>query len=334
MDETVYVCPFAKGQRRKPEITCAMEFAQQHHPRLVIEKTDDDGNCFFHSLQIYGERTNHPLLLHKTIRTMREELTAYAKEHMEEIFSFLVLNNTNESPMDIIERINVDGEWNSQIGDIIPAISPHVFGINLVIYNVYRNTDGNIQGNKQPDLVMRRLYPSHPDAPVFYLLRIHDGHYQPMIPLDDRHSASASSSSQHPPIRSVHMNHSHHLVNENEKLNLQNQLNSITSSMAHVRLANSPTHKKKSVAKKAPSSPQKKSISKKPVSTRKKKVANTNTNLRRNEQRKQFQFLINQIRNMNNESVNKQNAIMSIVKNIQHNHHLTLNNKNNLLNQL
>jgi hypothetical protein len=323
MDKTVYVCPFAKGQRRKPEMTCAIEFAEQHHPRLSIEKTDDDGNCFFHSLQIYGEKTNHPLLFNKSIPDMREEITVYAREHMEDIFFFLALNDTNESPMDIIERIRVDGEWDSQIGDIIPAISPHVFGINLVIYNVYRNTDGNSQGNKHPDIVTRRLYLSHPDAPVFYLLRIHDGHYQPMIPIDDHHSASASSSR--------HVNRSHHLVNENQKVNLQNQLNSITSSMAHVRLANSPTHKKTSVAKKASKSS---STSKKTVSTRKKKVANTNTNLRRKEQRQQFQFLINQIRNMNNESVNKQNAIMSVVRNIQHNHHLTINNKNDLLNQL
>lgn len=238
MDEVVYTCPFVKGvkgNRRKPELTCAKEFAEQHHPRLFVETTDDDGNCFFHSLQIYGEKNAYPPLM-REIPDLRKELARYARTHLDDILPHLVLNNLNASPMNLVNQIELDGEWDSQIGDIIPVLSAKAFHINLIIYNLYRTTESNRSGSKEPDRISRRVYSSHPSDPLVYVLRIHDGHYQLMSVID--HSNAVIE--PHPPLRSSPMKSHHPFKNENEKFQLQNQLNSLEASMNHLYLVNSP----------------------------------------------------------------------------------------------
>lgn len=332
MYQSVYTCSKTKSGARKDQIVCATEFAKQHQPPLVLHHTADDGNCLFDSLQQFGKHMNHAPLQkdprnsnksESTIMYLRRKLVEYAMNHIGELYDYFEQENGNSSPEEKILGLLEDGAWFSEMGDIAPEIIPGAFRVNMELYNIYRTDQKNSSRKFLPDRILLRYIEYDPSAPTIKLVRIYDGHYQwfseaGVEPHPPIHAASAAASAS-----SMGFNK---FKNENQKLNSQNQLNSLVASMNKLKLS----PKKSASTKKSVKSNKNTSMYMKQKVTRKKKQ---NTSDPRKQQYNHYQFLVNEIKQMNNNSTNKQNAIIAVMNDIMSNTTLSVNDKTQLINQ-
>lgn len=328
MYQVAYTCPKTKSGARKKELACANEFAAQHQPPLILHTTKDNGDCLFDSLAQFGEHMKYAPLQQdqNSIRQgediivyLRRKLVEYALNHIEDIYESFEQNGVE--PEDKILGLLKPGTWFSEMGDIAPQIIPFAFRMNILLYNLSRTDEKNNNNKYPPDLVWRSYFEYQPDAPTIILLRIYDGHYQWF-------SVANSSTQSHSPLR-VASAASSRFNNENQKLNLQNQLNSLSASMGKMSL--SKTRSRKPAVKVNINPNTNKSMYRKKSITRKKKE--TNKAKSRTPQYNHYQFLINEMKKMNNNSTNKQNSIIYLSRSILNDPDLSINNKNELMQQ-
>ena len=116
--------------------------------------------------------------------------------------------------------------------------------------------------------------------------------------------------------------------NENQKIKLQNQLNSLSSSIEKMSMLT--TQSRKFPIKRKIRSSKNKTLYHKKRLTRKKR---DNKPRSRRSRDTQYRFLIKKIKQMNRNSTNKQNAIIYLSRSILNDPVLSINNKNELMQQ-
>lgn len=328
MYQVAYTCPKTKSGARKKELDCANEFAAQHQPPLILHTTKDNGDCLFDSLAQFGEHMKYAPLqqdqnsIHQgedIIVYLRRKLVEYALNHIEDIYESFEQNGME--PEDKILGLLKPGTWFSEMGDIAPQIIPFAFRMNILLYNLSRTNKKNSNNKYPPDLVWRSYFEYQPNAPTIILLRIYDGHYQ-WFSVANQAISPVKSQSSHRIAATV----SSQFNNENQKLNLQNQLNSLSASMGKMSLS---TTRSRTPTIKVNINPNtNKSMYRKKRVTRKKKETN-----KAKSQYNQYQFLINEMKKMNNNSINKQNSIIYLSRSILNDPDLSINNKSKLIQQ-
>jgi len=182
-----------KSGKKLTETQCEKKYADDHG--FTIIETDDDGNCFYHSLQKFSEKAKYELLKpvkkiplrHQIrIKLVMGMLSAYKKNSM----NFLTKGINNSE----IEKLLEHGVYNCDAGDLQFGYVSSIFHVNLIIHSFN-------YANKTVE-VLTYTYNTNPNTPNVHLL--HSGeHYRLLWPkilknnitLKKKSAASASSNS-------------------------------------------------------------------------------------------------------------------------------------------
>ena len=106
--ETVFICQAGRTANRE----CIQDFSNQY--LLDFIDVAPDGNCFFHTLELYYRRTGNQGA-DKNYKELRAQIINYILENWPEYSGFGLAQE------DILDLM-VDGAWNNQVGDlVIPA---------------------------------------------------------------------------------------------------------------------------------------------------------------------------------------------------------------------
>ena len=133
--------------------TCLDNYLEMMNLKLINVKPD--GNCFFHSLAKHLTFSKTSLsdlrlpyesapTLHKTLRRI---VTDTMKKHGRNVSR--VLQNSDKTPLEVIEDLAKDGAWYDDSGDIIPQFAARALNITLVIYNMTEPIEAKTLLNKK-----------------------------------------------------------------------------------------------------------------------------------------------------------------------------------------
>lgn len=172
MMDQEYQCPPTKAKNKYRE--CAINFSEAK--QFTIISTKEDGNCFFHTLEIAGKRHNIASLQF-THTELRAQLVQYMLEHLNELSSFFISNNETP-PEEHILALGEDGEWDNNYGDTISQIAGDVFRININLFDVKED----MVKRKRIYVVNKIVVANYPGSPTINILRIEDGHYEFLEP--------------------------------------------------------------------------------------------------------------------------------------------------------
>lgn len=182
MVRRIYTC------KAKKYDTCADEFSKNQNFDII--ETIDDGNCFFDTLSKAGDRHQIPSLSF-THKQLREQLVQYMLTHIDEIIPYFIMNNNNNSnysnsnynnyksnnnnkdPIHRIQKLQEDGVWDNNDGDIISQVAADAFQINMNIYDVKKQ--------KSKFFINKIQFYKNKYTPIVDILRINDGHYELLI---------------------------------------------------------------------------------------------------------------------------------------------------------
>jgi hypothetical protein len=190
-----WTCPLTATGRRSAHSTCAKAFAKEMGFQLI--ETSDDGNCFFYTLAKFAKRSGFaPLLLAANERENAAALRSRLVDHIQEnihVYQEFMYNNENggNSVNNQIRRLRRNGEWASDIGDLVPIAGANAFGIHINMYN--------IQDEGDRDVI--RLIPIRSEQPTevyVSIMRVREGHFQLLWPLSDSLDRSHSGSQMVP----------------------------------------------------------------------------------------------------------------------------------------
>lgn len=163
MYNMTYPCPV------KTHKACADRLAKELHMRIV--KTLDNGDCFFDTLSKYGRAYDYAPLNHSP-RILRHTMVDYMENHVDEIEPYILMNR-GKTPISMIRTLRKEGVWDNHMGDLLSQIASDVFRVNLFIYNVDPPNIRRIRVNQR----------NYETGPV-HMLRIHDSHYELLLPHD------------------------------------------------------------------------------------------------------------------------------------------------------
>jgi hypothetical protein len=195
MVQEVYKCK--KSRSKDLYKACATEFAKQA-PFAIIE-TLDDGNCFFDTLSKAGQYY-HIATLHGNHTTLRANLVQYMMGHIDELIPYFVSNNNNNnnknhnsnvSPFDRIMALGEDGAWDNKDGDLISQVAGDAFHININLYDIKENE--TTRGYHFT--VNKIVFANYNGSPTIDILRINDGHYEFLQPLDNTNNNTNNNTS-------------------------------------------------------------------------------------------------------------------------------------------
>jgi hypothetical protein len=190
MMEQVYQCPPTKVKNKYR--ACAREFSLAN--QFTIRTTNEDGNCFFHTLVIAGKHHNIASLINFTHTELRAQLVQYMLDHKGVLSAFFASNNNNndKSPEEQILALSEDGVWDNNYGDTISQIAGDVFRININLFDVKED----VVKRKRIYVVNKIVIDNYPGSPTIDILRIDDGHYEFLQPAGAAAAAPAAAAAQ------------------------------------------------------------------------------------------------------------------------------------------
>ena len=218
MYNATYTC------KNKTHEACSNNVAKQLHMRII--KTIDDGDCFFDTLATYGW-AYHYEPLERPHQQLRQILVDYMEENMGEVAPYVIANeNKGETIESMIESLREDMVWNNDMGDLLSQIAAKAFRVNIYIYNVDPPEIRRLRANQS-------VYP----GPPLHMLRIHDGHYQLLLPQEDALHVIGSYASAHKKANKSKM------ANKSKTLKHSKNMNNLSHALSKVTLSKNHTHK-------------------------------------------------------------------------------------------
>jgi hypothetical protein len=134
----VYTCPVQytkKGTKAKKQTfdDCENSFAEALGFNII--DTTDNGDCFFHSLQLYGQMMDFDRL-DKDIQTLRNDLVDFLLGETE-LYNQGIYNES------AVMQLRNMGIYDCDAGDLPPQYANRAFRINLHIYTFNHDEDVN-----------------------------------------------------------------------------------------------------------------------------------------------------------------------------------------------
>jgi len=173
-----------------------------------IVENPGGGDCLFHSLSGFGERTGHPRLS-QSHKDLRKELIQYFRSIPDELANKGIYNEN-------INELSALGAFNCNAGDIAPAYVNRIFGVVLDLY-VFEH--GKLQ-------LFR--YDEHPSDTHVFILRTGE-HFRLLVPPHGNQNNHKSNS----PNKTSKKKHVKNLANQFGKMNLSNGKNNGKNNYNH-----------------------------------------------------------------------------------------------------
>jgi len=124
MIRRVFSCPLLKSGKPCADSTCLTAFTKAFG--FTKKKTVEDGDCFFHSLELYGKETGFPAL-NRDRQILRKEMVTYLLANPD-------LQHLNQED---IRTLYEPGKYDCDAGDLPSQFAHMVFGLNVSIFDLY-----------------------------------------------------------------------------------------------------------------------------------------------------------------------------------------------------
>jgi hypothetical protein len=183
-----------KKKSKRPAATEADLEAEIAKLGLVHLPVPSDGNCFYHSILAHFRMSRVPGLEDETIESLRHRNVEYMLANIYDIVPFVIEKESNTvngvvnedrklaRVRNDIERMRADGVWASEIGDMISINTAKNLNIKIIIHD-WKWDDGHFDTIViNPSNANNARNESHTTV---HLLRINDGHYELLYPVDE-----------------------------------------------------------------------------------------------------------------------------------------------------
>jgi len=126
MIRRVFSCPLLKSGKPCADSTCLTAFTKEFG--FTKKKTVEDGDCFFHSLELYGKETGFPAL-DMDRQILRETMVTYLLANPD-------LQHLNQED---IMTLYESGQYDCDAGDLPSQFAHMAFGLNVSIFDLYED---------------------------------------------------------------------------------------------------------------------------------------------------------------------------------------------------
>lgn len=126
MIRRIFSCPLLKSGKPCADSTCLTAFTKAFG--FTKKKTVEDGDCFFHSLELYGKETGFHAL-NRDRQTLREEMVTYLLANPD-------LQYLNQED---IMTLYEPGKYDCDAGDLPSQFAHMAFGLNVSIFDLYED---------------------------------------------------------------------------------------------------------------------------------------------------------------------------------------------------
>ena len=126
MIRRVFSCPLLKSGKPCADSTCLTAFTKAFG--FTKKKTVEDGDCFFHSLELYGKETRFPAL-NMDRQILRETMVTYLLANPD-------LQHLNQED---IMTLYTSGKYDCDAGDLPSQFAHAAFGLNVSIFDLYED---------------------------------------------------------------------------------------------------------------------------------------------------------------------------------------------------